>query len=283
VDYNDVALTEDPVDVIVHFQNELAEHGVELLVTIVPGKASIYPEMIDKKFDGHKLYSHSLTAIEELREAGVEVVDLFHPFMEEKKRDPEAGDSLYLQKDTHWKARALRLAARRVAERVKQYPWYEQGSVEYVMDSMVVDRVGDVGTMTTLPEFKVRELRMDFDPEPTKCYKVFQVRRDEDGNELSRRPYRDDYSSRSKIMLLGDSFSRIYQTDAPRSAGWISHIAMELGQPLSTIVNDGGASTLVRETLARKKHLLRGKKLVIWEFVERDFRFGAEGWKKIEL
>jgi hypothetical protein len=83
--------------------------------------------------------------------------------------------------------------------------------------------------------------------------------------------------------VLGDSFSRIYQTDAPRSAGWISHLARELSQPLASIVNDGGASTLVRQTLARKQNVLRNKKLVVWEFVERDFRYGAEGWKEVDL
>jgi hypothetical protein len=83
--------------------------------------------------------------------------------------------------------------------------------------------------------------------------------------------------------VLGDSFSRIYQTDEPRSAGWISHLAKELGQPLASIVNDGGASTLVRKTLERKSSVLRGKKLVIWEIVERDFRYGADGWKNVKL
>jgi hypothetical protein len=83
--------------------------------------------------------------------------------------------------------------------------------------------------------------------------------------------------------VLGDSFSRMYQTDQPRSAGWISHLARELSQPIASLVNDGGASTLVRETLARKSALLKNKKLVIWEVVERDFRFGEEGWKKIQV
>jgi hypothetical protein len=48
-------------------------------------------------------------------------------------------------------------------------------------------------------------------------------------------------------------------------------------------VSDGGSSTLVRQSLARKPGLLKNKKLVIWEVVERDFRFGDEGWKKIEI
>ena len=40
---------------------------------------------------------------------------------------------------------------------------------------------------------------------------------------------------------------------------------------------------LVREKLARKAGVLKGKNLLIWEFVERDLRFGAEGWKTIEF
>jgi hypothetical protein len=35
--------------------------------------------------------------------------------------------------------------------------------------------------------------------------------------------------------------------------------------------------------LSRKINLLKGKKCVIWEFIERDFRFGAEGWKEVPL
>ena len=53
--------------------------------------------------------------------------------------------------------------------------------------------------------------------------------------------------------------------------------------PLASIVNDGGASTLVRQQLSRKPELLRGKKLVVWEFVERDVRFGTEGWQPVPL
>jgi hypothetical protein len=285
VDPNDKPLVDNPIKAITTFQKQLNDQGVELLVVVVPGKPSVYPEMLAENFDTSRAltFSHSMRAMEDLRDAGIEVVDLFTPFKRERLNDAEAGDSLYLKKDTHWRARGLRLAAATVAERVKQYPWYRDGDVTYEIDSVTVDRVGDVGTMTTLPAFKIRELNLGFDVEKTKCYQVFDVQRDSVGEVVSRRPYRDDYSSRSDILLLGDSFSRIYQTDAPRSAGWISHLAYHLKQPLSTIVNDGGASTLVRQTLSRKSNLLRGKKLVIWEFVERDFRYGAEGWKDVEL
>jgi len=52
---------------------------------------------------------------------------------------------------------------------------------------------------------------------------------------------------------------------------------------VTSIVNDGGTSTLLRQELARRPQLLRGKRVVIWEFVERDLRFGTEGWKSTPL
>ena len=95
-------------------------------------------------------------------------------------------------------------------------------------------------------------------------------------------PFKDDFR-KAKILILGDSFSRIYQTDSPVNAGWIAHFAKNMNRPVASIVSDGGASTLVREKLARKASVLKGKKLLIWEFVERDLRFGAEGWKDVNF
>ncbi len=95
-------------------------------------------------------------------------------------------------------------------------------------------------------------------------------------------PFKDDFR-KSEILILGDSFSRIYQTDSPVNAGWIAHFAKNMNRPVASIVSDGGASTLVREKLARKASVLKGKKLLIWEFVERDLRFGAEGWKDVNF
>ena len=288
VDYNDVAMSENPLEAIATFKNQLEERDIELLVAIVPGKPTMYPDMLNKNVDpqiaGTAAMTHSIRAMKDLEALGVQCVNLFEPFHKERQRDAEAGDSMYLRMDTHWRARGLRLAAKTIANRIREFPWYSEiaNEVEYVLDTVTVDRVGDVGVMTTLPAFKIFELGMSFAVEPTLCYQVYKVRRDTAGNEIGRSLFRDDYR-RSKILVLGDSFSRIYQTDDPRSAGWISHLAYELGVPMASIVSDGGASTLVRQTLSRKKGVLRGKKLVVWEFIERDFRYGAEGWKDVEL
>jgi hypothetical protein len=272
---------EFPVEKIVEFRDQLREKGIDLLVTIVPGKPSIYSEYLSKGNPG-KFESPSMRFLRELDSAGVKAVDLFTPFINEKKNDLDTEDLLYLKKDTHWKARGAWLAASIVAERIRKYPWYQDGTVEYVIDTVEVMRDGDIAQMSTLPNVKINELQCHFPAEKTKCYQVSKVYRDENGEIAGKVLYKDDYKN-SKILLLGDSFSRIYQTDEPRSAGWISHIAYHLKQPIATIVNDGGASTIVREILARKNYLLKDKKLVVWEFVERDIRYGENGWKSISL
>ncbi len=295
IDESPVQVRDDPVGTIVTFRDQLAAQGVELLVVIVPGKGSVYPDMVNASVapDEACRFSHSVGVLEELERRGVAVVDLFHPFAEERTRDEEAGDSLYLSKDTHWRARGLRLCARLVAERIRGYEWYdpEWETTEYVLEQVDVDRVGDVGTMTALPDFRVRELKLAFGVESTACFQVYRVQRDDEGNEARRVLYRDDFN-RANVLVLGDSFSRIYQTDEPRMAGWIAHLAYELRQPVCSFVSDGGASTLVRQTLARalskakeegKRPVLAGKKLVVWEFIERDLRFGAEGWQDVAI
>jgi hypothetical protein len=284
VDPNDKPVSDNPIAAIKKFKEQLHARGIAMLLVIMPGKPSIYPDVVSSRMPPASAgaFSHSLRMLSDLKKQGIEAVDLFTPFARERLRDSEAGDSLYLHEDTHWKARAVRLAARVVADRIRKYPWFSAGSTEYVLDSVTIDRIGDIGTMSALPLNKVRGLYGLFIPEKTMCYKVYRLIRDPKGVETERIPYKDDFRT-STILLLGDSFSRIYQTDEPRGAGWISHLALELAQPVASLVNDGGASTLVRLSLARKPNLLKGKKLVIWEIVERDFRFGDEGWKDVPI
>ena len=134
-------------------------------------------------------------------------------------------------------------------------------------ETVTVSRRPDIPRMSRLPGEAGA-----FPPEKTTAYRVL----DEEGE-----PYAD--SDESRILLLGDSFSRIYQTDEPEAAGLIANLAYELQTPLASIVNDGGASTLVRQELARNLEILQDKRIVIWAFAERDLRFGMKGWAKIAL
>jgi hypothetical protein len=260
------AKLDNPIQAILKFREQLKKKGVELLVVITPGKPSIYPERLTGASGEKPIASHGKAILDSLTKLGLNTVDLYTPLLAAKANDANLGE-LYLNDDTHWTPRGAELAAGEIAKKVNSMVNaglidIGEPSVDYEVTDSLADRMGDIGEMSGLNKFNV--------------FKVQQVT----GHVVS--PFKDDFR-KSKILILGDSFSRIYQTDAPVNAGWIAHFARNISRPVSSIVSDGGASTLVREKLARKAGVLKGKKLLIWEFVERDLRFGAEGWKKIEF
>jgi len=249
------------VSAIVSFRDQLAARGAHLLVVPAPGKPSVYPEMVAARAGMTRAHTHEVMSV--LRDSGIEVMDLYDVF--DTKRDE---GQLYLRQDTHWSPEGMQRAAQAVAERLLALGWAVKRPVVYEARPAPVTRYGDVLRMMKAP--RIEGL---FEPEDIASSQV--VRRD------TGALYQD--APASEILVLGDSFLRIYERDEPGSAGFIAHLARELGQPLASIVNDGGASTLVRQELTRRPALLDGKKLVIWEFVERDIRFGAEGWQDIRL
>jgi hypothetical protein len=258
----------DPLMAIVAFRDALAERGIALLVVPAPGKASVYPDRLSRRIarTGTDGYGHTRTFMDRLDEAGVAYVDLFAMF--DAARSIEGTPPLYLAQDTHWSPEGLRLAAKMVSERVLGEGWIDRGTSSFEERTVSLKRQGDVLRMMDSPR-----IAASFEPESLVCTQVM--------NPNTGEPYEDD--SKSPILVLGDSFLRIYQHDEPGSAGFVAHLARELQRPVASIVNDGGASTLVRQELQRKPELLKDKKLVIWEFVERDLRFGMEGWQIVSL
>ena len=262
---------DDPLAAIVDFRERLSARGILLVVVPVPGKASVYPEMLTRRAEksGVTLDGHTSQLLDQLEDRAVLVVDLFAIF-DHARRTQAADDAsrFYLAQDTHWSPSGMRLAARAVAEKIRELDCVEELGVEYDLKHVRVQRRGDVPAMMQVPAIDKRIPREEVD-----CTQV--VLRD------SGQAYVDD--PQSEVLVLGDSFLRIYEQDAPGSGGFVAHLAYELGTPVASLVNDGGASTLVRQSLATKPRLLEGKRVVVWEFVERDVRFGLEGWQRVAL
>jgi hypothetical protein len=207
--------------------------------------------------------------IRRLREAGVEAPDLRQTFLRLRKTErADVSAPYYLLRDTHWSGTAARIAAEAVAQRILDLGWIEPGATEYSVRTVWVNRHSDIVRMMRMPD-----IGRQASDEQVRCDQVVRI----GSGEL----YRDDPNS--PVLVLGDSFLRMYETDEPRAAGFIAHLARELRFPLASLVSDGGASTLVRQELSRRPDLLLGKTLVIWEFVERDIRFGTQGWKYVPL
>jgi hypothetical protein len=203
-----------------------------------------------------------------LKAADVEVLDLFELFTAGKAGGVGPSPPLYLAQDSHWSPAGVELAAQAVARRLLQRRWIKPGPVAYELRSSPTKRIGDILRM-----LKVPRLESDALAETVPCSRVL---RGDTGQA-----YRED--AVSDVLVLGYSFLLIYQTDEPGAGGFIAHLASELRQPVISIVNDGGASTLVRQELSRRPAWLANKKVVIWEFVERDIRLGTEGWQHVPL
>lgn len=258
----------EALQAVVGFRDALAERGIALLVMIAPGKASVYPGKLSARAAENPVAVRAYTAafMNELQSAGVPVIDLLERLG--KAREGSEDGEHYLALDTHWSPAGVRTAARAVAERIAEEGWIPIGEASYEEREVPVAREGDLIRMVDAASITDR-----FPIETVECLQIV--------DSATGQPYADNPDS--PLLILGDSFLRIYQTDEPGAAGFIAHLAHALRRPLASIVNDGGASTLVRQELSRKPTLLNGKKLVLWEFVERDLRFGMEGWQPVNL
>ncbi len=260
-----------PLNAILEFRDQLKERNIRLLVVPTPNKVSIYPDKLTDRGKSTQvaLCQQTRELLEELQAADVEVVDLFQLFAEKKTECPGEGiRHLYLAQDTHWSPTGLLLAARAVGQRLLSQGWINSGTDLYESRQIQVERVGDVVRMLQIPQLERRVAA-----ERMTCSQIVLRR--------NGALYEDDPNS--AVLVLGDSFLRVYESDDPGGAGFIAHLAQALQQPLTSIVNDGGASTLVRQELYRRPELLATKKVVVWQFVERDIRYGTEGWQVVPL
>jgi hypothetical protein len=296
------------VTAIGRFRDQLRERKIELLVVPIPGKPSIYPEMLWRSaaIGGGGVPSPTLSLIQKLNRQGVAVVDLFSRFRKAREENPK--EQLYLAQDTHWTPEGAKLAADCVAEKLRALTWAPPPSVEFRSRRVRVKRYGDI-----LEMIQTRGQRRNVPEEEVDVDQVL----DNTGRLLApsqaERPGTYRYPATTvPILVLGDSFCRIYQEREPRSLGEIvkavdepstgsggldpspsrllpgsggfpSNLAMALEVPLDFIVSDGGASTDVRRILATNPEILEGKKVVVWEFVERDIQLGKAGWLDVTL
>jgi hypothetical protein len=264
----------EPVDAlraIRSFRDQLQARGITLLVVPVPNKESIYPEMLARRAEdaGVIVCEQTRRLLDQMDQDGIEHVDLFEVFRRAKQEERRSDlKRLYLAQDSHWSPEGARVAAIAVARRVLAQRTVNRGDRAYGLRSVAVRRHGDLIEILRAPA-----IERALEPESLACLQVVEP----DAGTL----YRD--ATEAEVLIMGDSFLRIYEQDEPGAAGFIAHVARELGQPLNSLVNDGGGSTLVRQELARRPALLKNKKLVIWEFAERDIRYGAEGWQIVPL
>ena len=293
---------------ILRFRDQLKERGIALVVVPVPGKPSVYPDQVTRREIGKQQQFQSPTRrlIETLRREGVPTVDLFATFSSARsaEREGKSNAPLYLARDTHWTPKGAQLAAQVVAAQLRELKLAPEAAKEFQTQSVSIIRWGDILDMMQIPG-----LREAFRPENVECDQVLDPASGPLVPTASDRPGTYRYPGQgTSVLVLGDSFCRIYQFPEPQSlgdtptttapgqkdesgtkcllpgsAGFISHLALALKSPVDAIVSDGGASTDVRRKLSTNPEILEGKKVVVWEFVERDIALGSQGWEDVPL
>lgn len=263
----------DPLKAILHFRDQLARRGIELLVVPVPPKPMIDPEHFAPGFNsaGRALSNPSLADFfASLKEARVRVFD-GTDLLRERKHG--AGGAQYLETDTHWTPAAMEAFANRLAGMIVESKVLSpQGSAEFRSESVSVANLGDIAVMLQLP--KDQQLYRE---QEVQTRLVMNAQ-----NEL----WRPDRTS--ELLVLGDSFSNIYSLSAMgwgESAGLVEQLSLQLGRPVDCLLrNDSGAFAtreMLAHELARGRDRLAGKKLVVWEFAMRELAFGD--WKLIPM
>jgi alginate O-acetyltransferase complex protein AlgJ len=259
----------NPVPPIVAFRKLLAHHDVDLLFVPVPTKEEVYPDKAGgakvAKLAGEIVNPFERKFLEDLGKAGVETVDLLPAFLHE--RDKNGGEPLFQHQDTHWTSRGLEIAAKVLAARIKRYPWYKDLATHkraYHTQDAPFTRHGDL--VSRLPEAS----KAGFQPEALTGHQVLTA----DGQL-----YEDDPDS--PVVLLGDSFTGVYELIDCEHAGVSAHTAKEIGYPLDLVMSYGGGPNVRQKLLRRGEGDLSKKKLVIWLMTARDLYDFHEGWEPL--
>ena len=260
----------NPLPVIVEFKKELDKQGVDFLFVPVPTKLEIYPEQLGAEFQavsGQVVNPFFRKFLLSLAHEGIEVVDLLPAFLAAKTA-PGGAEPLFQHQDTHWSDRGLRLAADLLSQRVKKYPWYAELAKQaqpFGMRETSFTRFGDL--QSRLPEAEQKS----YSPETLVAHQV--LRQD-------KQLYDDDADS--PIVLLGDSFTAVYELTDAEHAGVSAHIARGISYPLDLVMSYGGGPNVRQKLLRRGEAALTSKKLVIWLMTARDLFNYWEEWEPLK-
>jgi alginate O-acetyltransferase complex protein AlgJ len=255
----------DPRKAIVAFKDDLEARGITLIVMPTPHKAAIHPEKLARP-SGERVAPENpsfRTFVEQLERDGVLV---FNP---DVLTSGSGRDDRYLATDTHWRPEAMEAVVERLAafisERVKL------GAVDdprYRIERVEASSIGDTARMLDLPEDAGL-----LASETVWLRRVLQP----DGSLWRSSPAAD-------VLVLGDSFSNIYSLESMgwgTSAGFVEQLSYALRRPIDRIVRNDEGAFATRSILQRSPERLNGKRVVVYQFAERELAFGD--WKVIDL
>jgi len=260
----------NPLPKIVELRNYLARRDVELLFVAVPNKEEIYYDRIDSSIAQPAVpivAPYGRKFLSDLQQSGVEVIDLLPLFLEAKSADSSSSEPLYQLHDTHWSGRGVELAAQCIAGRIKASAWYRQfdDTLSYTVAETLIVRPGDLAerlepSRQHLYPAQSMRVRRVFNPDNT--------------------PYLGNHPS-APVLLIGDSFTGVFELTDGKSAGIGSHIAYRTRVPVDIVTNWGGGPTVRQKMMRQRRKYIERKRVVVYLMVSRDLFNYSQGWEPL--
>jgi hypothetical protein len=256
----------NPIETIVALRDSLASLGIDFLFVPIPTKQDIYPSLVSRAGvlrAGGVAQPYFRKVLLDLSERQVETIDLLTLFQESAAGDEE---SLYQRQDTHWSSRGVQTAAGLLAERVMSYAWFAEvypEEIRYGTRDTSFTQLGDL--YDRLPA----AAKAGLGPEIVRGSQVILP----DGGL-----YQD--SPEAPVLVLGDSYTGVFQLTGCRHAGVTAHLARAIGGPVDLIMGWGGGPEAPAKLRRAGPEALKGKRLVIWMMSARDLFVYPGGWSR---
>ena len=252
----------NPLPHLLELKNYLDSIGVQLLVVPVPVKEEIYGERLVAGTPADLCVNPAGREFtREMLAAGLDVLDIYPALMAAKAGD-EPPHFSYQRYDTHWALPGMLAAMEQLAARVTQYSWYAEAGAQpgsLNMQETTTMREGDL--VAHLPDAEKTKYPADTLP----VMKIFK------GAE----PYKG--GKNAPILLMGDSFTGVFESVDQKSGGPGSLLAFATGLDVQVLTSWGGGPGVYHRMMKMKKDM-QSKRLVIYMMTARDFWQSPMEW-----
>jgi alginate O-acetyltransferase complex protein AlgJ len=262
----------NPIPRIQEFKAYLDKNNINFLFVAVPCKEELYYEKLGiqtTQATGAIIAPYGRKILADLQKNGIEVIDLLPRFLEAKSADAGSTEQVYQKQDTHWTDRGLQIAAKLIAGRIRQYSWYGNcaGQIRsYTAIDTTFLRQGDI--VERIPE----ALKINYPAATLQARQIIAP----DGKK-----YKPDPSG--PIMLIGDSFTGVFELVDCKSAGIGANIAERTGLPIDILTSWGGGPMIMNKMVRLRMKTMGQKRLVIYMMTARDLCNYTQGWEKLNV
>jgi hypothetical protein len=259
----------NPLPYLSEFKKYLDNIGINFLFVAVPCKEELYYEELGIQTPNPIIAPNGRKILSDLQKNGIEVIDLLPRFLEAKAADAVSTEAVYQKQDTHWTNRGLQVAANLIADRIKQYAWYsacdgQRKSYSHLDTTFL--RQGDI--VERIPE----AARINYAADTLDARQIVTP---------EGKKYKPDPAG--PILLIGDSFTGVFELIDCKSAGAGANIAEKSGLPVDILTGWGGGPMIMNKMIRVKKNTLGAKRLVIFIMTARDLYDYSQGWEKLNV